>query len=106
MIYQLTIFTIMAIGTITAKYSLVYKAEPSAFTKCANVSTFDQNNKNWFVFKNGYMKPDPVQWPGNATIAVTLAIGCGHYPARECLNLWKRAYLIIQLTHDSTLGWL
>ena len=81
MIYQLTILTIMAVGTIFAKYSVVYKAEASVFTSCADIGL------NWFTFKNGYMKPDPIQWPGNATITVTLVVGRDDYPVDKSLIL-------------------
>lgn len=83
MMYQCAIILfIMAVAKVACKYEVVYKEETSVFTKCPDVATL-----GWFRFQSGYFKPDPVRWPGNVTIAVTLNVGRDDYPKGALLTL-------------------
>ena len=81
MIYQLIMFAILAVGTITAKYEVVYKAEASVFTRCPGPTL------NWINWNHGHIKPDPVQWPGNVTFSGTLDVGRDDFGTSRALFL-------------------
>ena len=66
MIYQVTI---LALALASVQSAVVYKAANTVFTDCGKGVDGVR-----MAFNQGYMKPDPVMWPGNATVGGQLVV--------------------------------